>query len=288
MDMSMLLTNWIWLPEWTPEDDSDARIVYFRKELQISELPQSKRIRISADSRYKLFMNGSFVQEGPQKALDTKDWYVDEAELAPFLHIGVNTVAVVVLRYPACGNVNDSLLRTETPHLFVDDANAPELCLAAKSGWKCRRNREIRILSEQTRPAPIHAQEAVTASADFAGWKESGFDDSNWSDAKPKMLFDIAMAEAPYHHVPRTIPYTKTEEKRFLCVSEIRQGEKALKQAYDALLNDCVPVVIPPHTVRRNAGIFGMYSLAEKTRLLRRFARSAMPIRSRRRELRWA
>ena len=82
MDLNRLTTNWIWLPEWTPEDYGDARIVYFRKELTVSKLPDSKRIRISADSRYKLYVNGRFVQEGPQKALNLQEWYVDEAELA--------------------------------------------------------------------------------------------------------------------------------------------------------------------------------------------------------------
>lgn len=224
MDMSMLMTNWIWLPEWTPEDNSDARIVYFRKEITITKKPESKRIKISADSRYKLYVNGRFVQDGPQKALDLKDWYVDEAELAPFLQTGANAIAVEVLRYPAFGNVNDSLLRSEMPHLYVDDANAPELCLAAKTGWKCLINREVRILSEETRPAPIHAQEGVNASEKFAFWKLPRYDDSAWHDAKPKMIFDIAMAEAPYHQVPRTIPLMRQEEKCFLSVSAQRQG----------------------------------------------------------------
>lgn len=64
MDMSRLMTNWIWLPSFSPEDDSDARIVYFRKEITVAEKTESKRIRISADSRYKLYVNGCFVQEG--------------------------------------------------------------------------------------------------------------------------------------------------------------------------------------------------------------------------------
>lgn len=224
MDMSRLMTNWIWLPSFSPENDSDARIVYFRKEITVAEKPESKRIRISADSRYKLYVNGCFVQEGPQKALDLKDWFVDEAELAPFLQTGANAVAVEVLRYPASGNVNDSLLRSDTPHLFVDDASAPELSLAAKTGWKCLINRDVRILAEQTRPAPIHAQEDVCATERFAFWKLAGYDDSAWLDAKPKMIFDINMAEAPYHQIPRSIPLMCCEEKRFLSVSAHRQG----------------------------------------------------------------
>ena len=174
MDVSMLMTNWIWIPEWTPQDDADARIVYFRKEIELTEKPENKRIRISADSRYKLYVNGTFVQEGPQKALSLKEWFVDEAELAPFLHAGRNAVAVEVLRYPAPSfssanaKSNDSLLRTEIPNLFVEDLTGGA-SLSGKSGWKCRINREINIVGEDERPAPIHAQERVSATDLFAG-----------------------------------------------------------------------------------------------------------------------
>lgn len=114
MDMSRLQTNWIWLPNWTPEDDSDARLVYFRKEITIVDaLPSEKKIRITADSRYKLYINGQFVQEGPQKPLDTKEWFVDTADAAPYLVQGVNVAVVEVLRFAA--NQNDSLYRSNTP-----------------------------------------------------------------------------------------------------------------------------------------------------------------------------
>ena len=78
--MNRLRTNWIWLPNWIPEDDSDACIVYFRKEMMVDDaLPAKKEIKITADSRYKLYINGKFVQEGPQKPLDQKEWFVDTA-----------------------------------------------------------------------------------------------------------------------------------------------------------------------------------------------------------------
>ena len=35
--MNRLRTNWIWLPNWIPEDDSDACIVYFRKEMMVDD-----------------------------------------------------------------------------------------------------------------------------------------------------------------------------------------------------------------------------------------------------------
>ena len=100
MDLSMLQTNWIWLPEWTLEDAAEPHIVSFRKQFELQNLPQTHTIRISADSRYKLYINGNFVQEGPQKALSLKEWFVDRLDIAAYLREGTNTAAVEVLRYP--------------------------------------------------------------------------------------------------------------------------------------------------------------------------------------------
>ena len=173
MDMNRLRTNWIWLPNWIPEDDSDARIVYFRKEMMVDDaLPAKKEIKITADSRYKLYINGKFVQEGPQKPLDQKEWFVDTANAAPYLVPGANVVTVEVLRFAA--SQNDSLYRTNTPACTLRTARLITLPLPGKNGWKCTINREIAIVGEAGRPAPIHAQENVYATEFFAGWKLPG------------------------------------------------------------------------------------------------------------------
>ena len=69
-------TNWIWVPEWTSEDDADARIVCFRKEFIIDTLPDTLSVRISADSRYKLFFFFFFIQEGTSNGA-VEQWFVD-------------------------------------------------------------------------------------------------------------------------------------------------------------------------------------------------------------------
>ena len=48
-------------------------------------LPAKKEIKITADSRYMLYINEKFVQEGLQKSLDQKEWFVDTANAAPYL-----------------------------------------------------------------------------------------------------------------------------------------------------------------------------------------------------------
>ena len=240
MDMSRLQTNWIWLPSWTPEDDSDARLVYFRKEFTVGDArPGQKKIRITADSRYKLYINGQFVQEGPQKPLDTKEWFVDTADIAPYLVQGVNIVAVEVLRF-ATGQ-NDSLYRSNTPCLYVEDCTQDAPALVGKTGWKCTVNREISIVGEAGRPAPIHAQENVSATDAFAGWKAPGYDAAQWQNAAPKLIFNIAMADAPFNLVPRTIPAMRSEARRFTAVAK---GD----DRFAALLQGAGSVTIPAHT----------------------------------------
>lgn len=240
MDKNFLQTNWIWLPTWTPEDDSDARIVYFRKEILLeSPLPSQKKIRITADSRYKLYINGQFVQEGPQKPLDTKEWFVDTADVTPYLVPGINVAAVEVLRFAA--NQNDSMYRSNTPCLYIEDGTANAPILAGKSGWKCRINHEISIVGEMGRPAPIHVQEDVSATNAFAGWKAPGYDTAGWQDAAPKLIFNLAMADTPFNLVPRTIPAMRHENCRFTAVAK---GD----DRFTALLQGTGSVKIPAHT----------------------------------------
>ena len=265
----MFNTNWIWTPEWTKEDRDETRAVYFRKALTLDEIPDSYPIQITADSRYKLYVNGVFVQKGPQKALSLKEWYVDPAELSPYLKAGENIIAAEVLRFPAYNgstsypNSNDSLLHTETPHLYIDGG-----VLSGKTGWKCMVNREITVVGENERPAPIHAQEHVEATQFFAGWKISGYDDSGWQDSVPKHYFDMPMSDAPGNLIPRTIPQMHCEEKRFTDISAVREGGD-IKDIWVGLIKNDASVTVPAHstqTVEISAGEeecgYLLYSLA--------------------------
>ena len=82
MEFQIPMTNWMWIPEWEKADQGRAHLVYFRKTFVLNEVPESLRIRISADTRYKLWVNGTLAEAGPVKG-DRLVWYVDEVELAP-------------------------------------------------------------------------------------------------------------------------------------------------------------------------------------------------------------
>ena len=72
----MIKTNWVWIPDWNAADQEEPKIVYFRREINFTAVPEKLDIRISADSRYKLYVNGNLAEIGPSKG-DRQIWYYD-------------------------------------------------------------------------------------------------------------------------------------------------------------------------------------------------------------------
>lgn len=74
---------------------SENKIIYFRKHFTAANGSDFK-IKIFADARYKLYLNGSFVNAGPSKANDLELFY-DEFDLGKYLKAGENEIEVRVL-----------------------------------------------------------------------------------------------------------------------------------------------------------------------------------------------
>lgn len=90
----MLEGKWFWTEGWHKEDDEKAKLVLFRAAFEGK--PDNTRIRITADTRYKLYVNDIHVQSGPSKG-DDKVRYIDETDIGEWLTDGKNVIAVNVL-----------------------------------------------------------------------------------------------------------------------------------------------------------------------------------------------
>ena len=110
-------SNWVWIPEWENRGQTKAYLVCFRRKFMADARQEEMKIQISADSRYKLYVNGKLAEIGPCKG-DRLIWYYDEVDIAPFLKVGENILAVEVLRYPVNGWGNHSIIRTHTPGMM--------------------------------------------------------------------------------------------------------------------------------------------------------------------------
>ncbi len=83
--------HWI----WTGERAKNA-YVGFAKRFRLSAAPRQARLRVAADTLYKLYVNGRFVNAGPapSRAPLAK---MDEYDIAPFLARGENSIFLLCL-----------------------------------------------------------------------------------------------------------------------------------------------------------------------------------------------
>jgi alpha-L-rhamnosidase len=87
-----------WKAQWiaVPNEPNNGYGVYhFRKSIELPTRPAKFVIHVSADNRYKLYVNEKLVSMGPARG-DTYYWNYETIDIAPYLEAGKNTVAALV------------------------------------------------------------------------------------------------------------------------------------------------------------------------------------------------
>lgn len=84
----------VWIGPAHPFDLRDA-YVNFRSDFLLDAVPGEAVFRLSADSRYRLWINGVFVGRGPERSWPSL-MAVDERSVTNLLRVGMNRVAVQV------------------------------------------------------------------------------------------------------------------------------------------------------------------------------------------------
>lgn len=257
--MAETKTNWIWMRNWTAEDKEEAALVLFRKEIDIQRMPQKGIIQVSADSRYKLYVNGQLAEIGPCKG-DRQIWFADKVNLMPYLKKGKNVLAVRVLRYPTVQNKGCfGIYRTEFPGFFAEgkilDDEGKEYSLDARDGWKVRKDENFHIVSESELFAPLQILENTRGALWQAGWMNPGYDTEGWE--APYRYSDMNQAVSPGNLQKRPIPFLFRKESRFGDVVQT-QNKIISKEEWQKFLNGEQSILIPPNakvSVEISAGV---------------------------------
>ncbi len=108
MDPLVWPAHWISLSAH-PQDD--LGVFGFRVKLDLSEVPKTLPIHVSADQRYKLYVNGEMVIFGPQRG-DEKHWFYETVDLAPFLREGENWISAFVWNFGRWAPMAQHTVRT--------------------------------------------------------------------------------------------------------------------------------------------------------------------------------
>src|SRR5690348_227868 len=76
-----------WKASWVTHPTAPLReplVLHFRRTLDLPSVPASYPVRVSADNRFILWVNGGRVGDGPARA-DLPHWRYERFDLAPFL-----------------------------------------------------------------------------------------------------------------------------------------------------------------------------------------------------------
>lgn len=244
-------SNWIWNPDWSAEDQVLPRVMLFRKKVVLDSAPCCAQIRISADTKYKLYVNGRLVEVGPSRG-DRQVWFYDTVDLLPYLSEGANLIGVYVLRYPedpAAGN--HGMFRTPVPGLYVTgqikDLSGREYELSADPSWRCMLEKNVSFYREEERFAPLVIHEHAAGDPVSFGWKTPQYDDSLWQRAKPYIRKQVPEAVSPGNLKPRTIPHLYRKKGRFQKVMALRQSTLS-QEEWTAFLGGGHALTLPSHT----------------------------------------
>jgi hypothetical protein len=131
----------LWEAHWITATESQSATntwICFRKEITIQKKPAAALARIAADSKYWLWINGRRVifEGGLKRGPTPRDTYYDEIDIAPYLHEGENTIALLLWYFGKDGFSHNSSGKAG----MVFQCITPEMTLLSDHSWKARIN----------------------------------------------------------------------------------------------------------------------------------------------------
>ncbi|MFC2076813.1 alpha-L-rhamnosidase N-terminal domain-containing protein, partial [candidate division KSB1 bacterium] len=217
--------RWIWLEE-TPADSSLTDLsALFRQNFRIEEKPEGAELFISADSRYKLWINGGFIGRGPARCDPSLQQY-DRHDVTSHLLAGENVLAVMVRHY---GRDKTRYVRGRPGLLaeLVSTGADKKVILASGDG-------RFRGIADPAH-SPVRldwvggVREVFDARRGLPGWNEPDFNDAQWPEAvrvespgREKRFAGMVPMEPWIQMEERRLPYL--EERVVAAVRVIETG----------------------------------------------------------------
>jgi alpha-L-rhamnosidase len=236
--------SWISVPNTLP---NGYGVYLFRKILEINTLPIDFVVHVSADNRYKLYVNEKLVSLGPARG-DLGHWHFETVDLAPYLKTGKNIIAAQVW--------NEAETRPEAQITamtgFILQGNTKtEQVLNTNTSWRCTQDSSYTPVKVSLNAYYVSgAGEGRQMELSPKNWQSLDFDDSAWKAAKyvtsglPKENFELYGASSPWMLLPSGIPQMELKIERFGKLAQ-KKGEIPLN---DGFLKQKTDVVFPANT----------------------------------------
>ncbi|MEO6360659.1 MAG: alpha-L-rhamnosidase N-terminal domain-containing protein, partial [Sphingomicrobium sp.] len=216
-----------WTAQWIRHPDAPqegAGVFHFRKTLDLAAKPQRFVVRVSADNRYRLFVNGRSVSFGPARD-DLMHWRYETVDLAPYLRTGSNVIGAIVWNWGE--HRPGAQISRRTAFLLQSDSEA-EAAIDSGPQWKVFWNRAYSFPAVTREEVNGYYAAAPAERIDAAlhpwGWEQPGFDDAEWNAAVRAAGSTLPLGTSPYGEAsewqltPRRIPQMEERPIRFAAV----------------------------------------------------------------------
>lgn len=203
-----------WNASWVSSPESpayDYGVYFFRNEIEFDAVPDKCIIHVSADNRYKLYVNEKWIGLGPARS-DADNWIYETYNIAAYLKPGKNIISAEVWNF---GELKPwAQISLFTGFIVQGDSDNSSI-LNTPGTWKC-------IQAEAYKPYEVDRDrlgtfiivgpgERIEGSEYPWGWKGSDFDFKNWKT--PRVLFQGSPkgvgTDITHALVKRTIPAMK-------------------------------------------------------------------------------
>jgi len=220
----------------------------FRKTFQLDRVPEHLVVHVSADARYRLWVNGQPAAFGPQRGAPSL-WRYDTLDLAPLLRAGRNVLAARVISYGGLAPL--AIMTLRTGFLLQGDGDGATV-LDTNSGWKTLHDEAYQPFRADFSKVPgyfaVGPGDRVDAARHPWGWETVDFDDQAWPAAR-ELDHGLPWGRGPdvgEWLVQRNLPPMEETPVRFAAVRRASGVEVP-----ENFVRGGAAFTVPPHTRAR-------------------------------------
>ncbi len=212
-----------WAAKWITHPDAstlDYGVFLFRRSFKLEEVPAEFLVFVSADNRYRLFVNGKPVCSGPALG-DLEHYRYETIDIAPYLGKGKNLIAAEVVNFGEYRRA--AQISYQTAFILQCNVFKGLKLNTGEGGWRVIQNMAYKAIPFG--PADLEAYycagpgDILEGKLYPWGWEYKGFDDSSWLMPRVATV-EFAVGRgflfgSTWFLVPRKIPFMEEVPQRF-------------------------------------------------------------------------